>query len=88
MDFRWLEWNVEHLARHGVDLEEAEGVVRAASNPYPQRIADHKLLVWGAGRGGRLLQVIFVLDEDQTAFVIHARELTNREKSILRRKGR
>jgi uncharacterized DUF497 family protein len=88
VDFRWIEWNIEHLALHGVDPEEAEEVVRAASAPYPKRIADHKLLVWGAGRGGRLLQVIFVLDEDQTAFVIHARQLTNREKSILRRKRR
>jgi hypothetical protein len=24
VDFRWSEWNVEHLARHGVDPEAAE----------------------------------------------------------------
>jgi hypothetical protein len=88
MEFRWIEWNVEHLARYGVDPEEDEDVVNGAVSPYPQRIADHKLLVWGAGRGGRLLQVIFVVDADLTAFVIHARELTNREKSMLRRKRR
>ena len=88
MEFRWIEWNVKHLARHGVDPEEAEDVVNGASSPYPQRIGEHKLLVWGAGRGGRLLQVIFVLDANLTVFVIHARELTNREKSILRRKRR
>jgi len=88
MEFRWIEWNVEHLAQHGVDPEEAEDVVNEATSLYPQRIADDKLLVWGPGRGGRLLQVIFVLDLNLTAFVIHARELTNREKSILRRKRR
>ena len=88
MEFRWIEWNIEHLARHGIDPEEAEDVVNGASSPYPQRIAGHKLLVWGAGRGGRLLQVIFVIDVDETAFVIHARELTSREKSVLRRKRR
>lgn len=88
MDFRWNEWNIEHLASHGVDPEEAEGVVRSAAGPYPRRIGDDKLLAWGTGRGGRLLQVIFVLDDDGTVFVIHARELTSREKSVHRRKRR
>lgn len=86
MDFRWNEWNIEHLAIHGVDPEEAEGVVASASGPFPRRIGGDKLLVWGPGRGGRLLQVVFVLDDDGMAFVIHARELTNREKGIFRRR--
>lgn len=88
MDFRWNQWNIEHLARHGVDPEEAEEVVTAARRPYPRWIGDDKLLVWGRGRGGRLLQVVFVVDDDGTAFVIHGRELTKREKGLHRRKGR
>jgi len=88
VDFRWNQWNIEHLAGHGVDPEEAERVVRGANRPYPRRIGEDKLLVWGPGRGGRLLQVIFVLDEDGMAFVIHGRELTKREKGLNRRKGR
>ena len=43
---------------------------------------------WGRGRGGRLLQVIFVADDDGTVFVIHARELTEREKRLHRRRAR
>ena len=86
MDFRWIEWNIDHLAKHGIAPEEAEEVVLGASGPYPRRIGGQKLAVWGPGRGGRLLQVIFVLDDDGTAFVIHARELTDREKRIHRRK--
>ena len=88
MDFRWNQWNIEHLAKHGVEPEEAEEVVENAERPYPRRIPDDKLLVWGPGRGGRLLQVIFVVDDDGTAFVIHGRELTNREKGLHRRRGR
>ena len=88
MDFRWNQWNIEHLAGHGVDPDEAEEVVREAQRPYPRRIGEDKLLVWGPGRGGRLLQVIFVVDEDGTAFVIHGRKLTKREKGLHRRKGR
>lgn len=88
MDFRWNRWNVEHLAQHGVEPEEAEQVGTNASGLYPRRAGGDKLLVWGPGRGGRLLQVIFVLDDDGTAFVIHSRELTAREKGIHRRRRR
>ena len=86
MEFRWNDWNVEHLARHGVDPEEAEQVVTLARAPYPKGRPDGKYLVWGAGRSDRLLQVVFVLDDDATVFVIHGRPLTDREKYQFRRR--
>ncbi len=45
-----------------------------------------KWIVWGRGSGGRFLQVIFVLDQDKTVFVIHARPLTEPEKRRYRRR--
>lgn len=88
MDFRWNQWNIEHLVKHGVEPKEAEQVIREAKRPYPRHSGDDKLLVWGPGRGGRLLQIIFVVDDEGTVFVIHGRELTNREKGRYRRSGR
>jgi hypothetical protein len=44
--------------------------------------------VQGKGRGGRYLQVVYVVGEDDRLFVIHARPLTNREKKRLRRRRR
>lgn len=88
MEFRWNEWNVEHLARHGVDPETAEAVALGTSRRYPRRVGDDKLLVWGEGPEGELLQVVYVLDDDGTAFVLHARPLTPREKRLHRRQGR
>ncbi len=88
MDFRWTEWNVEHLARHGVDPEAAEDVVLAARRRYPRRIGEDKWLVWGADGSGRPLQVIFVLEEDGSVYVVHARPLTEREKWRHRRETR
>ncbi len=88
MDFRWNDWNVEHLAEHGVSPEEAESVIRAARPPSRRKIEDEKWMVWGQGRGGRFLQVIFILDEDETIYVIHARPLTEKERRRLRRKRR
>jgi uncharacterized protein len=88
MEFQWNDWNVEHIGTHGVDPEEAESVVENAKQPYPLYRPDDKWLVWGRGRGGRFLQVVFVLDADDTGYVIHARPLTEREKRRYRRKGR
>jgi uncharacterized DUF497 family protein len=88
LDFRWNEWNVEHLARHGVEPEAAEAVVEAAARGYPRRMGEDKWLVWGADDGGNQLQVVFVLEEDGSVFVIHARPLTEAEKRRHRRRVR
>lgn len=88
MQFRWIDWNREHVAEHGVSEEEAEMVVRSAKPPFPEDAGDDKLYVAGRGTGGRLLQVVYVLDPDKTAFVIHARPLDDREKRRFRRRTR
>jgi len=65
---------------HGVYPAEAEIVVATARSPFPRSLGDGKYLVWGAGNGGRLLQVIFVISDDDRIYVIHARMLNNAEK--------
>jgi len=87
-EFRWNEWNVEHLARHGVRPDEAEDVVMAGRRPYPLERPDGKWLAWGPTRGGRVLQVVCILDDDDTIYVIHGRDLTPREKRRYRRRLR
>jgi len=88
MEFRWNAWNVEHIGRHGIVPEEAEEVILSARRPFPLAREDDKWLVWGRGKGGRWVQVVYVLDEDNAVFVIHARPLTDREKHRLRKKMR
>ena len=84
MEFRWNRWNVEHIARHGVSPEKAEEIIRDATRPHPVRREDDKWLVWGKTAGGDLLQVVFITDEDDLVFVIHARLLTKNEKKEYR----
>ena len=88
MEFRWIEWNILKVLRHGVTPEESEQVVAGATNPYPMHREDEKFLVWGPTAGGRLLQVVFLLDEHDMVFVIHARPLTDGEKRRRRRRRR
>ena len=40
--FRWNDWNIEHIAEHGVSPEEAEWVVDHARRPYPELREENK----------------------------------------------
>jgi len=86
MQFRWIDWNRDHIAEHGMESDDAEMLVRNAKAPWPIKIEDDKWLVKGQGIGGRFLQVVYLLDPDKTVFIIHARPLTEREKKQLRRR--
>jgi len=87
-EFCWIDWNLEKCASHGVNPSEVESVVRSAKRPYPKRIDDEKILIWGRSKSGRYLQVILLVDEDDSLFVIHARPLTPREIHKYRRETR
>jgi uncharacterized DUF497 family protein len=58
--FSWDEWNIDHVAKHGVPPADAEYVVRHAEPPFPRVLSDDKLIVWGRAEDGSYLQVIFV----------------------------
>jgi uncharacterized DUF497 family protein len=87
-EFRWNQWNVDHLAEHGISPEEAEWVVRYARPPYPEFRGEGKWLVRGQTAAGRFLQVIYIVDPEETLYVIHSRPLTDREKWQCRRRIR
>ena len=86
--FRWIDWNIDHIAEHGVSIQEAEDVVDTPDRGFPQRVGDDKRLVMGQTKIGRYIQVIYVIDPNGTIFVIHARPLDDTEKRALRRRRR
>jgi len=78
--FRWIGWNREHATKHGCSILEIESVVRSAGHGFPRKLDRKKWLVIGRGTGDRLVEVLFLLDDDGTAFVIHAMPLTTRRR--------
>jgi hypothetical protein len=88
MLYRWNDWNIGHIADHGMSPVEAEYIVDHAHPPFPQMVGDRKRLVMGQISHGVYVQVIYVLDEEGTAYVIHARPLTDSEKRRYRRSRR
>jgi uncharacterized DUF497 family protein len=57
----WDDWNVEHIAKHGVEPHEAKEILEGARRPYPKAKGNGKYLVKGRTTFGRLLQVIYVI---------------------------
>jgi len=88
VDFRWNDWNLAKCEKHGVAPADAQYVVERAKSPFPRRIDQGKLLVWGPGTSGQYLQVIYLLDPGGTSFIIHAMPLNDRQIGQLRRRQR
>jgi len=88
MIFRWNEWNLNHVREHGIEPWEAEQVVLRARAPFPKRYGNKRFFVWAPGLGGRLVQVVYVVDPDKRCYVIHARPLAEIEKRRFRRRYR
>jgi len=86
-EFRWNDWNVHHIGKHGVTPAQAETVVRGARPPFPAKIGHGKYLAIGPTDDGTYLQVIYLIDPDDTIFVIHARPLTATERRRYRRRA-
>jgi uncharacterized protein len=84
-EFRWNEWNAEHIAEHGISREEAEAIIQNARSPYPREVQQGKYLVRGQTSGGLFLQAAFVVDPEGAIYVIHARPLTDADKRRYRR---
>jgi uncharacterized DUF497 family protein len=83
MLFLWSSRNIEHIAKHGVTLEEGGYVVNNAKPPFPESVGDHKKSVWGRTRAGRYLQVIFVYAEIEDVEVDEYAQLAPHERLAL-----
>jgi uncharacterized DUF497 family protein len=89
VDCKWNDWNISHIAEHGVSPQEAEFVIAQARAPFPKYVGDGRHLVRGQTADGYYLQVAFTYDKyDGRIYVIHARPLTDREKSQFKRRRR
>jgi uncharacterized protein len=83
-DFDWDEQNVDHLARHGVEPDEAESVLD--DTPLILHTEDDKYLAYGQTDAGRYLLVVFVRKSASLIRVISACDMTEAEKKKHRRR--
>ncbi len=77
----WDEWNIDHIAEHGVDPFEAE---EAGNYPYYVERWRDRYLAWGTTATGRFLLVVYVT-KPGGRYVISARDMEEGEKRRIRR---
>ena len=81
-DFDWDSRNLDHIARHGVEPEEAEEAFLGRRLVFRAREGRHVL--FGRSAAGRHLIVAFALSAG-IARVVTARDMTRSEKRRYRR---
>ena len=87
MIFVYDDWNREHVAKHGVSQADAEYVIERARQPYPKKIEEGKLIVYGPSRTGEILEVVFAFrTADQVDFdavdLLQLDELSEGDKRV------
>ena len=88
--FDWDDANIDHLARHGVEPDEAEDALldphRVARDAY-NVAGEKRSAVVGVAGSGRLLFVVFVRRGDLIR-IVSARDTIDIEKRAYRRRGK
>lgn len=74
----WDEWNVAHIARHGVTPDEVEAVCHGEfihRESYGGRV-----LIIGPARPQRMLAIVLAPEEDDTFYPVTARVADRKER--------
>lgn len=82
--FAWDNENVAHITRHGVLSREVEEVL--VGECLVLRGPDGRYLAYGRTAGGRFLFVVYVPRSAGYVRVLTARDMTDREKRLYRRR--
>jgi uncharacterized DUF497 family protein len=81
--FEWDHENIEHIAQHHVETDEAEAVFD--NKPLVLRSQGDKYVAYGQSDEGRYLMVVFVRKSGLIR-VVTGRDLTEGEKKRLKRR--
>ena len=81
----WDEDSILHIARHGVDPEEAEQVC-FSGEPSIWKAKRQRYIALGCTQSGRYLTVVFEYLGKKTARIITARAMSEAERKLYRKR--
>jgi len=82
--FEWDDWNVHHIARHGIEPHEAEAVCRGTTVILRGRGGSY--LAYGRTAEDRYLLVVFRAKGGGVVRIITARDMTMGEQQLYHRR--
>ena len=78
----WDEWNIEHIARHGVTRDEA---MEVCSNGFiVLRSYAGRFIIVGQSTDGRALSIVVEPEDEWKYYVVTARSASRKERRIYR----
>lgn len=78
----WDDWNVDHIARHGVTPEDVEEVCQGSY--LVRQTYGGRLMVIGPNAAGNLLSAILAPEGEGAYYVVTARPSAKKERRIYR----
>ena len=82
----WDDWNVEHIAEHGVEPYEVQEVINSRTFQAQRRGDVYQ--VFGQTEDGRYLFAVLSPRSEQRFYIVTARDMTEREKQSYRQRRR
>ena len=80
----WDEWNIDHIARHGVEPEEVERVCKGKH--LARRGREGTYTVTGQTQAGRYLTIILAPRGVGSFYPITARDSDDKERRLFKKK--
>lgn len=77
----WDDWNVEHIKKHKVAMDEVEEVCKTAKKAL--KAYKGRLLVLGKTKKKRLLTVVLAPEDKGKYYVVTARDMSRKERRTL-----
>lgn len=82
----WTDDSEEHIAGHNVRPEEVEDVLFSRPR-YRSTGRDDTVIFFGQSRAGRFLVVVTAEALDGGTYIVTARDMTDSEKKLFKKKG-
>lgn len=80
----WDEWNIEHIKKHEVCVNEIEEVCSQPINSY--KSYQNRLIVLGRTKNGRLLTLVLMKKNKGIYYLITARDMSRKERKLINEK--
>jgi uncharacterized DUF497 family protein len=86
-EFEWNEYNIEHIARHGVSPDEVEDVAFDDA-PWIRRGRKGTRYMLGYTVAGRYLFTVYILEKKGIAKVITSMDMDNKTRKLYIKRGK
>jgi len=78
MKLIWNEWNIEHIKKHDVSVDEVEEVFKS-KKITKQSYLDRNIIL-GKTKKERLLTVVISTEKQKNPYVVSARNMSKKER--------